>query len=200
MAQALIRSLGVNVTCRCPISRSLSSVPRQQFTDNTNKASPQQLAFLEDHLAAQLPKFFSTPHPIYCYSNDIKLIDNIRGVRVQGITNYALQIGLIKIYHLFRYASVKVELLNLVKNHEESLIRIRWRIVTKPGLLYFMIFFWKYHQNDRWTDGISTMHVNSEGKIYCHICDNIDIETDISGGAKQKRGLKNPLVDGGLNV
>lgn len=164
---------------------------------NNSKASPEQLTLVANQLVHHLPRFFSQPHPFDLYTKDIVFIDNIRSMRIQGASQYALQIALIKLYHNIRYTSVKAELLNLVKYPEESCIKIRWRIITKPGIIQFILFFYKFHSIEKWKDGISTMHVNKEGKIYCHVCDNIDVETD---DIKIKKVVKNPLVDRGLNV
>lgn len=166
--------------------------------NSNNKANPDQLVNLEEKLLHLLPKFFAIPHPLNLYSKDVVLIDNIRNLRVQGLAQYGLQVGLFRVYHFIKYSSIKVELLNLVKNPEESYIKVRWRIITKPGLLQFALFFWKLKSLERWKDGISTFHVNSEGKIHCHVCDNIDVDIDDIGN-KQK-SIKNPLINRGLNV
>lgn len=169
----------------------------EKISDINNKASPEQLAQVSNQLVISLPRFFSHPHPFNLYTKDIVFIDNIRSIRVQGLTPYAIKISLIKAYYALRYTSAKVELLNLVKQPEESCIKIRWRVITKPGLLQFILFFYKFHSTEKWKDGISTMHVNKEGKIYCHVCDNIDLETN---DVEMKKTIKNPLVDRGLSV
>lgn len=199
MSQTLIKTVGqVNgLACRSLICRSLSSLKSENAQD---RASPQQLIALESQVVQHLPKFFSHPHPLDHYTSDVKFINNIRGVQTQGLTAYALQLSLYKTAYFLKYTGLKVELLNLVKNPEESFLRIRWRIVSKPGFLYLMLFFWRFNQKALWTDGISTLHVNNQGKIYCHVCDNIDIGTDDTSKTKQNQGLKTPLVDRGLNV
>lgn len=166
---------------------------------NENKASLEQLTQLEQEFAAELPKFFNKSHNLTLYTKDIVFIDNTRNLKTQGINQYVLQLYMIKFYYNLRYTSIKVELLNLVKNPEESYLRIRWRVVTKPGLLKTFLLLHKLFNTESWRDGISTMHVNSDGKIYCHVCDNIDVNTD-DIKEKQKSSVKNPLVDGGISV
>lgn len=181
------------------VNSTLSSdtLSQNNTDDNNNKASPAQLAELADQLVLHLPKVFAASHPLSLYTRDVILIDNIRGVRTQGISQYHMQLSLFRIYHYLRYTGTSVELLNLVKNQEESCIKIRWRIITKPGLFQSILFFWKLNQMKDWKDGISTMHVNQNGKIFCHVCDKIDVETD---DTKQKKAIKNPLINRGLNV
>lgn len=183
--------------CRSLICRSLSSLASKQVQD---KATPQQLTTLENKFVTHLPCFFSHPHPLESYTPDIKFINNIRGTQTHSLAAYALQVNLFKVSCFLRYTAVRVELLNIVKNPEESFIRLRWRIVSKPGFVYLMLFFWRYPEKEIWRDGISTLHVNNEGKIYCHVCDNIDVGTDDTSKTEQKRGLKTSLVDRGLTV
>lgn len=154
--------------------------------NNDNRASLAQLVELEQKLLHTLPYFFSKPHVLSIYAKDIVFVDNIRNVRTQGLNSYVLQIYLIKFYYALRYSSVKLELLNLVKHPDESYLRVRWRIVKRPGLIFtyfnsFRVFTEPAKNFDRWKDGISTFHVNNQGKIYCHICDNIDVGTDDRG-------------------
>lgn len=154
--------------------------------NNGNKASLAQLVELELKLTHHLPYFFTRPHYLGIYTKDVVFVDNIRNVRTQGLNSYALQIYLIKFYYALRYSSVKLELLNLVKHPDESYLRVRWRIIKRPGVIFTYINSFKIATGpsknfDRWKDGISTFHVNNQGKIYCHICDNIDVGTDDLG-------------------
>ena len=162
-----------------------------------NKASLEQLNLIADVLVKHLPRFFTSPHPLHLYTKEVVLIDNIRSTRIQGLPQYALKLYLVRLYFNLRYTRSRVEVLNLVKHLEESCIKVRWRVVSKPGLMQFILFFYKFHSTEIWTDGLSTMHVNKEGKIYCHVCDNIDVEKD---DIKVKKEAKNPLIDRGLNV
>lgn len=154
------------------------------------------MALLEKKLVQQIPRFFIDSHLFSMYTQDVIFIDNIRGFRIQGLAMYAAQVALIRASYFIRYSSSKVELLNLVKNPEESYIRIRWRIVTTPGLIGSLIYVGKFklRAGEKWKDGISTLQVNKDGLIYCHVCDNIDMETnDTNGTNKQKQSVKNPL-------
>lgn len=188
----------------CLSYRFLSSSSANKPTNDSEKASPAQLAHLEDKLVHHLPYIFNHPHLFDLYSKDIIFIDNIRKIKTQGLSQYALQVYLFKIYHNVRYMSAKLELLNLVKHPEESYIKIRWRIVTKPGLTRSVFSMFKnlqlINKLEKWNDGISTMHVNNKGKIYCHVCDKIDVDDADDMNLKAKQTLKNPLVNRGLNV
>ena len=192
MSCLLPRHIVPTSICRLAISRSTSSAA----TDN--KASLEQLTELQKKLAVVVPRFFAQPHPLSLYSQDMTFVNNIRGLKVQGLPKYATQIALIKCYHYVKYNSARVELLNLVNNPEESYIRIRWRIVGKAGLTRMIFNFWKIKSIDEWKDGISTMYVNKDGKIYCHVCDNIDVDTDDLDNKQKNPSLKSRLVERGL--
>lgn len=178
----------------------MQTSPRNSAKDafeKQNQASLDQLVKVAEAMTFHLPRFFTTPHPFSLYSKDVVFIDNVRQIRTQGVGPYATRMGLVKLYHRLRYSSSRCEVLNLVKHPEESCIRVRWRIVSKLGLVQFFFFFYKYHDMEHWTDGVSTLYVNSDGKIYCHVCDNIDID---QSKTEIKKTIKNPLVNRGLNV
>lgn len=170
-----------------------------QNGDDQNKASLEKLTLLGKELEYHLPKLFVAPHPMTFYTKDLIFIDNIRGVKCKGLSQYSLHITLIKLYHHINYSSTTLNLLNLVKNPEESSIKIRWRITSKPGLIHAILFFWNYNSksSEIWRDGLSTMVVDRDGKIFCHICDNI--EADLNKEAPStKETLKERLVNRGL--
>lgn len=174
----------------------------QKF-EKQKAANPDQLTYIADKLERHAPKFFVEPHPFNLYTDNMCFINNITTKKIYGLQQYAFHLALLKLYYHTRYASLKVELLNLVKHPEESCVKLRWRIVAKPGLLRFIFNFWKYHSEYLSIDAISTMHVNHEGKIYCHICDNIDLETgDLKEGveSKIKKVVKSRLVNRDVNV
>lgn len=180
-------------------SLKLATATRVLHRGLSIKASAEQLHNLETKLVHMLPKFFSSPHDYTIYTKDVILVDNIRGTWAQGLAQYALTLNMVKFYHAFRFSINRIEILNLVKNAEESYIRIRWRIISSPGNLRMWRFYWKAKKIDQWKDGISTLHVNKDGKIFCHVCDNIDLQTETST-VKQEPSLKTPLVDRDLNV
>lgn len=178
-----------NINTNNTIINSNNTNSKITKNNGDTKASLDQLVKLEAILANHLPRFFIEPHPLKIYTQDVLLIDNIRGRRVQGLTKYGLHISLVKFYSLLRYNSVKLELLNLVKHPEESCIKIRWRVVTKPGLIRYLTLFGGFKSLGDWRDGISTMHVNKDGKIHCHVCDNIELDET----GKEKQSIKNPF-------
>lgn len=172
MSQLLLKSLELRPIClytKTITVRCLTSDNSGKTTDD-GKANQAQLYNIELALQEHVPKFFSYSHPYGYYSSDMVFNDNIRGVKLQGLTKYATRINLIKIYFTLRYSSNRMELLNLVKNPEESFIKVRWRIKSKP-------VFKTYLGKEIWNDGISTFHVNSNGKICSHICDNVQTDT-----------------------
>lgn len=164
-----------------------------------DKANPEQLTAVAETLQSLLPKFFTRPHDFSIYTKDIKFVDNIRGIKTIGTSQYLTQVQLIKFYHMLRYTHTRVELLNLVKNPQESCVKIRWRVITRPGLIQHALKFRELAKLENWKDGLSTMYVNREGKIYCHICDNIDTEVNDTS-LSSKKTIKNPLVSRGISV
>lgn len=180
----------------CRLFLSTNNAANKIIDKTEDRASPEQLALIEKRLVEHLPRFFIEPHPYNIYTQDVIFIDNIRNLKSQGLPMYVTHASLIKIYHHLRYSSKKVEVLNLVKNPEESYIRIRWRIVSTPGLLGSLLHVSKFklRAGEKWQDGISTMLVNKNGLIHRHVCDNIEVETNEANGTnKHKQSVKNPL-------
>lgn len=167
--------------------------------DVTTKASLDQLEAMGDEISTLANKgFLSNGHPWHLYTNNVIFQDNIRNVRTQGLTQYAMQISILNTYYTLCHTSYKMELLSLVKLPEESCVKVRWRIITRPGFVQLIAsIYGKLEQKETWRDGISTIYVNKEGLIYCHVCDNV--EDDMSE-LKLKKTIKNPLVDRGLTV
>lgn len=186
-------------TSRFGLAMARSVIVQQQrhMAEAATKASPEHLIRVADTVTYHVPGFFSKPHPFEMYSKDVVFINNISSKRVQGLGQYALQISLIKISFAIRYSGTTMELLNLVKLPEESCVKVRWRFVSKPGLVRFILAPFKFRSDEIWTDGISSLYVNTEGKVYCHVCDNIDVEED---ARNVKKVVKNPLVNRGINV
>lgn len=200
VANAIMMAKTDSATVKVPnvnLIKGTGDINIENNVDKNNKASLGQLDELAKIMTSLLPRFLVAPHPFNLYSKDMVFINNIRSIRVKGIGPYAVQVTSTKLYLNFKYSRTKLQLLNLVKNPEESSIKIRWRLVSKPGVIRFILFFYKFHETEEWKDGISTFYVNKEGKIYCHVCDNIDIEEDKS---TLKKSIKNPLVDGGIHV
>lgn len=171
MSQLLIKSLEFGQIS--PHLRAIRGLTSDAASHATKKANQSQLYNIEQALLTHVPKFFTYSHPFGYYHNDIVFIDNIRGVKLQGLSRYALRISLVKYFFIVRYSQNRMELLNLVKNSEESFIKVRWRIKSKPVLKTYL-------GKEIWTDGISTFHVDNNGKICSHICDNVQTDTDES--------------------
>lgn len=171
MSQLLVKSLEFHHIR--PYLRTIRSLTSETAGKPSNKANQAQLYNIEQALLINVPRFFTYNHPFAYYNNDLVFVDNIRNVKTQGIARYAWRINMIKFYFVIRYSQNRMEVLNLVKNSEESFIKVRWRIKSKPVLT-------TYFGKETWTDGISTFHVNEEGKISSHICDNVQTDTNES--------------------
>lgn len=182
MSQLLLKSLDLRHANRYfYIVRNLTSNVGNNID---KKASNEQLYNIEQALLERVPKFFTQAHPSAYYSNEIVFIDNIRGFKTTGLTKYIFRINLIKSYFTIRYSQNSMELLNLVKSPEESLIKVRWRIKSKAVLKTYL-------GKETWRDGISTFYVDQQGKICSHICDNVQLDAKENLVFKQ---LKDTLI------
>lgn len=163
--------------------------------DKDQRATMEQLTELEARVQEEGRNFFQKTLNSSYYTKDLLFINNIRNIRTTNLAQYVMQINLVKAYYAINYTTTRCELLNLVKNPEESYIRIRWRFISRPGLFRIVLTFWKFIEHEKWTDGISTLYVNRDGKVYCHVCDTIDVDLNDLGHLKRKKSLKERLMD-----
>lgn len=188
--ELLLRTVNLKTASPCltidpsSIKRYQSSSSNGQNVTKDKKASHEQLLYLENRVVDHAPEFFKTNHIFDIYTNDIIFIDNIRNKRSKGLLVYKLHVNLYKSYSSLRYHSVRLELLSIAKDPDESLLRFRWRLVATPFPLWSLIINimmkrrFEYELKESWTDHISTMHVNSDGLVHCHVCDNFDVDID----------------------
>lgn len=200
MSLIIARTLATRTSYRCLYTSAFrpmaATQTNQKNQTESQKASPQKLAEAENRIQTHANLFFQVSHPMKFYTKDVIYIDNIRGVKSRGFINYYMQMKLIQLYHNIRYSSSNLEILNLVKYPEESFIKIRWRIISRRGVIAIALNASGVKKLGRelWKDGISTFHVNEEGLIHSHICDNVDRGLDET----DKSTLKNPIVNQGL--
>lgn len=161
------------------------------------RASPEQLDHLQKRVELYSKEFFHKPHDYTIYSKDILFIDNTRSFRIEGLTGYVIQINLFKVSAMLKYSQYNLQILNIVPNLDESSLRIRWRVNGTAGLMRLALGFWRLSRGLELNDYISTLYVDRQGKIDCHIRDNIETKTNTtSSNTQTTNGVKMPFLDG----
>lgn len=149
----------------------------QPDTAKSGQASLDQLIHVEKILSEYAPRFFTDVHPLSIYTQNLVFVNNLRGLKTEGLQRYLTQLMIYRMYYTVRYLRSRVEVLNLVKHPEESFIKLRWRVVSDHRVLGTTLMTYQVRpKKERWKDGLSTFYVNSDGKIYYHICDNVDAD------------------------
>ncbi|XP_017784546.1 PREDICTED: uncharacterized protein C6orf136 homolog [Nicrophorus vespilloides] len=150
------------------------------------KPSDGQLEMVYRTLSESLPKLFVQPLDYSIYHQDIIFENNIRGTQTVGIFPYVKQMSLLRVLGHLKYAYVKLEIIKITKNPEDSSIKVRWRIRGVSGLKV-MILFWKYKlwnykgifdKSENWYDGFSSFYVNGDGQIVKHVADKMMPDSD----------------------
>lgn len=77
------------------------------------------------------------------YDPNVIFENNIRGTRTVGLYSYVKQIALLRTVGHLKYAYVKLEILKITQNPEDSSVKVRWRIRGISGIKV-MLMFWKY--------------------------------------------------------
>jgi len=166
--------------------------------DSPPRASPEQLTTIANVASQHMKIFFKSSIPYERFlTRDVVFLNNINSIRTRGLSRYILYMFIFRVYYSIRYSPPNIEVLSLVKIPEESCIRIRWRIKCYPGYRRVFTAAWTLRYPRRWLDGISTLHVNKDGLVYCHVCDNIDVDLD---EAKMEKTIKKTLVNRGIDV
>jgi len=114
-----------------------------------------------------------------CYTHDIQLVDNIRGKKFEGLTFYMKNCGLLKIVTHLKFAYNRLNIDSVTVDIESSTIRVGWRItgmgLTRLAIRYIPDKMWSRENIDKaspvWLEGVSTYHVNTQGKVYKHVID-----------------------------
>lgn len=179
-----------------------NSVPPSpsSLATSQGKASLDQLMAIEKVINEHAPMFFSRPHPFILYTKDIIFINNTRKPPTQtvGVTSYVIRLSLVRLYYSIKFTRAELKILNIVKHPEESFIKLRWRFVTRPGMLHLLFNIRNVTTlTTTWDfDAISTFHVNKDGLIYCHICDNVEAQYD-ELDELSKKSIKAPFIERG---
>lgn len=160
---------------------------------NDGKASLEQLLKVENNLLDHVENIFNKPD-YRLYTSDLQFIDNIRGIQTQNINSYILQLYKVRLSLNFKYSKFQVRVLNKASEPHDSFVRVRWRIVARPGLLGAFVKAFTLTNKEIWIDGVSTFMVNSNGLIYRHICDNISSQYEDIG----EKDMKNTLISRGI--
>ncbi|KRT80970.1 hypothetical protein AMK59_6252, partial [Oryctes borbonicus] len=175
-----------NVKCSTGAEPSNECLVSSKTSAPSDKPSPEKLAHIYHVLSETLPKLFIQVMDYSIYDNNLIFENNIRGTRTVGLYNYIKQVSLLRTIGHLKYAYVKMEILKITQNPEDSSVKVRWRIRGISGLKV-MVMFWRYRlwnlkdffdRTESWFDGFSTFYVNGEGKIYKHVADKMMPDSD----------------------
>lgn len=111
--------------------------------DSEGKPNPEQLAYVYNTLRTALPKLFVEIMDYKIYENDMIFENNIKGTRTVGLYNYMKQISVLRTIGHIRFAYVRLDILKITQNPEDSSVKVRWRIRGLSGLKV-IVLFWKY--------------------------------------------------------
>ncbi|KAI4503606.1 hypothetical protein M0802_001009 [Mischocyttarus mexicanus] len=154
---------------------------KELATDRDGRPSKEQLQHIFTCLSNDLPNFFGKTLNYSIYSPHIIIVNNIKGVEMQGLFNYIKQVVLLRTLAHFKFAYVKLNVLKITINPEDDTIQVRWRINGISGLkTLFTLWrykFWKIKEAlsdaEVWYDGFSTYYVGADGLIYKHVIDKL---------------------------
>nr|CAG4635590.1 EOG090X09QP [Artemia franciscana] len=174
-----------------------NKTPKEDHGPPDGLPSKEQLQFIQDSLAIQLPRLFKAPLDYRIYHKNILFINNIRGTKTSGIVPYVRQVAFLRIMGHVKFSYVKFEILKITNHPEEGTVKVRWRISGVSGLRSLLFFWniklWNYKKSkeqmtDSWYDGFSTFKVGSDGLVHVHIADKLMPDDD-------REVMKVPLAD-----
>lgn len=156
-------------------------------SENNDKQRDESLELVYETLSNDLPKLFVKPMDYRIYTQDIILVNNIRGYTKEGLLSYVKEIALLRIVGHLKFAYVKLNVLKITAHREDYTVKVRWRISGISGykvvLNIFSFKFWNIQESlkyaETWYDGFSTFYINTNGKVYKHVVDKVMPDQDV---------------------
>ncbi|XP_044730180.1 uncharacterized protein LOC123293426 [Chrysoperla carnea] len=153
---------------------------------SSNKPSAEQLLKVKNVLSESLPNLFIQPMNYSIYHPNLVFENNIRGIRTVGLFHYVRQIALLRTVGHLKFAYVKLEIIKITVNPEDSSVKVRWRIRGISGLKALFMFWkfklWKmrdaFNAQEDWYDGFSTFYVGGDGFVHKHVADKMMPDSD----------------------
>ncbi|CAH2068202.1 unnamed protein product, partial [Iphiclides podalirius] len=170
------------------------------------KPSEEQLMKVFHVLSKTMPNLFVKPLDYSIYHPNMIFVNNIRGITTVGLFPYVRQVALLRTVGHLKFAYVKLEVLKITPNPEDSTVKMRWRIRGISGFKVFFMF-WRYKlwdmeqafkDQELWYDGFSTFYVGGDGLIQKHIADKVmpDQDTIVDDEEKAPIAAKIALLIG----
>ena len=107
----------------------------------TPKSKEERLSVVAQVLALSLPRLFVEIHDYRIYTADVVFENRIRGITTTGVNAYAMQISKYKAAAHLMYSFVKMNVLKITEHPDDCTVRVRWQIVTVPGMLPYLMFW-----------------------------------------------------------
>jgi len=152
------------------------------------------LELISDQLTRDLTNIFMKRQNWSIYRKDLVFQDTSRGIKIVGLQKYQLYINLLRMLAHMRFVYVRMTLLSVSKDEDESSVEIRWSIVglgfLKFCIRYFPDKLWEKNSMERlspsYLDGYSIFYVDANNKIYRHNLHSIMSDRD-------KEEIKSPV-------
>lgn len=163
--------------------KNASAFPSDKSCKNPDgKPTPDQLNRVYLALQEEIPETFSRAPDSSLLTENVVLVDNIRGKVFKGLSAYLSQFYLLRFVGHLKYSSVTAEIVSMSQDLKDGRVVVQWRIKGVLGFRVFLKFwqirFWDWksalNQKETWHDGISYYDVSGiDGKIYKHTVDRV---------------------------
>jgi len=167
---------------------------RSKISKKDDKDPKANLELISDRLTQDLTNIFMKRQNWSIYRKDLVFQDTSRGIKIVGLQKYQLYINLLRMLAHMRFVYVRMTLLSVSKDEDESCVEIRWSIVglgfLKFCIRYFPDKLWEKNSMERlspsYLDGYSIFYVDGNNKIYRHNLHSIMSDKD-------KEEIKSPV-------
>ena len=154
-----------------------------------------------DVLLFDLNRFFVRKPDNRLYRRDMVFENRITGRVVTGGLQYVNAMHLLKIYAHFKFAFVRMSVLDYAQDVDEGTIRVHWRIsglsLLRVVVLYLPKRLWKMDNMEKeatvWKEGVSTFWVDGNGVIFRHVADDKWEDRERAAAAKKVDSVKEKL-------
>jgi len=144
--------------------------------DNPNKPN---LDFVSYILTNDLTNIFMQRQDWSIYKRD--MVFQYKDINIVGLEKYMLFVNLLRMLAHARFVYVRMTLLSVTLDEEESSVQVRWSIIGLGMLEFCLRYFpdrlWEKNSMERlspsYLDGYSTFYVDSDSKIYRHTVEEV---------------------------
>lgn len=144
--------------------------------DNPKKPN---LDFVSYILTNDLTNIFMQRQDWSIYKRD--MVFQYKDINIVGLEKYMLFVNLLRMLAHARFVYVRMTLLSVTLDEEESSVQVRWSIIGLGMLEFCLRYFpdrlWEKNSMERlspsYLDGYSTFYVDSDSKIYRHTVEKV---------------------------